>query len=364
MSVNTISNIDSVSNTLLIQQIEKSNVSEETALTLQNSFEGFFIQAEKWSQQAKELEVTDATQLDKIKGARELRLKLKKYRVQVERKRKELKEDSLKKGRAIDQVAKIIKSTLQKTEEFLQLQEDFAKIQEEKLHAERMLQLKEYQEYVNIDYKNLGILPQEEFDNVLEETKAAYDYQVEQLRLEEIRKAEEAKARAEEDKRIREENKRLREEARRAEEEALKEKERAAAEQRKKLEAQHQLEAEKSARQKLEAEKLEAESRRLREVQEQLAREQQLRAREEAIKAAEAKKLEQLSREADEAVMKLEEQFLAIETDEEKLMNVLKTLKSISVEDLSDQFSQKLWKKTAIQINAAIKTLERGIEKL
>ena len=64
----------------------------------------------------------------KKKKARSMRLQLKEIRIKTEKKRVFLKEDSKKKGQAIDAVAKIIKSMITPTEEHLKLQEDFVKI--------------------------------------------------------------------------------------------------------------------------------------------------------------------------------------------------------------------------------------------
>lgn len=53
-------------------------------------------------------------------------------RIEIEKTRKSLKEQSLRKGQAIDAIARFLTSLISPIEDHLRLQEDFLKIQEEK----------------------------------------------------------------------------------------------------------------------------------------------------------------------------------------------------------------------------------------
>lgn len=125
-----------MSNNELTIIVEENNLSQDFASTLQASFTPFFDQAKVLSNEAKAIVVTAPDQTQLMATARAKRLKLKAIRVDVENKRKELKEESMRTGRAIDGMANVIKFLIVPIEEHLQLQEDFLKIAEEKRKAE------------------------------------------------------------------------------------------------------------------------------------------------------------------------------------------------------------------------------------
>jgi C4-dicarboxylate-specific signal transduction histidine kinase len=82
--------------------------------------------------------VTEETDIKGMKQARDTRLELKKVRTTVENRRKQLKESSLRTGKAIDSVAKFIKDSIRPVEEHLEKQEKFAEIKE----AERIVKIR------------------------------------------------------------------------------------------------------------------------------------------------------------------------------------------------------------------------------
>ena len=112
------------------------NLNPEMALSLKNTFMPFFEQAEEWAKKAKEINITDVTQIKEMQLARDTRLNLRTIRINVEKTRKELKEESLRKGKAIDGIANVIKFLIVPIEEHLQEQENFVIIQEEKRKSE------------------------------------------------------------------------------------------------------------------------------------------------------------------------------------------------------------------------------------
>jgi len=184
------------------KELEVLEVSNETKLTLKNEFSVFFEQAEEWKQKAEGLVVNDISQKEEMKQAKEARLALKRIRTSAENKRKELKEESLRTGKAIDGMANIIKFLIVPIEEDLKAKEDFEKIYNEKLAAEllekRSSELEKYD--VETSFYKLGEMPEESYDQLLENSKLAFN-----ARIEAERKAEEDRIKKEEDDRLEQE---------------------------------------------------------------------------------------------------------------------------------------------------------------
>ncbi len=168
--------------------VKENNLSQDFASKLQNSFTPFFEQARQMSDEAKKIVVTSQDQKDLMTNAREKRLKLKAIRVEVENKRKELKDESLRTSRAIDGMANIIKFLIVPIEEHLQLQEDFIKIQEERskkeLGEKRIAELAEFG-LLNPEY-DLENMSESGYNTLLDTTKIAHEH-----RAKELQKAEE-----------------------------------------------------------------------------------------------------------------------------------------------------------------------------
>lgn len=109
---------------------EQSQVSQE--LTTLDHFAPFEAQAKEWMEKASQINVTDESQVELMAGAKEARLALKRIRVSVENTRKELKDEFLRKGNEIQQIANRLRDLIEPIEAHLQEQEDFAKVQEAK----------------------------------------------------------------------------------------------------------------------------------------------------------------------------------------------------------------------------------------
>lgn len=248
----------------LISVITESAVEEQTGLTLKEKFLPFFEKAEEWKVKAAAIVVTDASQKEIMLDARRARLFLKDIRVQADRARKELKEDSIRYGRAVQGVYNVIEYMIVPIEEHLEKQEKFAEIQEaarrEKLKSERESELKPYMEFVayNLD---LGGMSDDDFCKILNGAKMQLQAKNEAIQKAEAERIERERAEAEERERVRAENERLRAEAEEREKQIKVEREKAEAE-RKALE--EKAEAERRERMRIEAEaaaKAEAERR-------------------------------------------------------------------------------------------------------
>jgi hypothetical protein len=189
-----------------------------SALALTSAFAPFFMQAEDW--RAKVETVTDPV------IARSSRLLLKNIRVEAKHKHRELKEDSMRLGKAIDGLYNVVEFVIAPLEKKLSDIETAAEraelAQREALCTARTKQLLAYG--VSGQFYALADMPADQFARLLSDTKTAHDARIaEKLRAENDRlekeKAEaqardaKAKADAEEYERTRLENERLRQEA-------------------------------------------------------------------------------------------------------------------------------------------------------
>jgi hypothetical protein len=180
--------------------VKESGLETTKAQFILDNFQDYFAIASDWEKKAKSIVVSDETQVAEMKMAREGRLFLAKKRIDIEKARKALKEESLRQGKAIDGIANVLKGLIVPIEDYLEEQEKFAENKEKaRLEAERL-----------------------EAERAIEAKRIAE---------EEARKAEEA--------RIRAENEKLKAEA------EAQEKERA----RERAEAEAKLEAERKAKQ-------------------------------------------------------------------------------------------------------------------
>ncbi len=197
--------------TIITLPIEQSNVNEETGVQLQDTFGPFLEQAEEWQSKASELVVTDESQTGMMKDAREARLALKGIRVNVEHKRKDLKEDSLREGKAIDGVAKALKDLITPIEEHLEKQEKYAEIKEQErlsaLKVEREAALTPY--VADISYYDVMNMTEEGFNELLESSKLAHKKKKEEEAKAEKERLAKEKADREENERLRRENEQL-----------------------------------------------------------------------------------------------------------------------------------------------------------
>lgn len=233
-------------NNQLLEIVQESGLEESKAQVLLTKFSDAFEVAKMWEAKAKTLEVTSEEQVTEMKMAREGRLFLRAKRIEIEKTRKALKEQSLREGRAIDGVANVLKALITPIEEYLGQQEKYAEIKEQErkdaLREERINELvkidsEAYTElYANLDYAELT---NQQYENV----KSAIQKIANEKKQAELARIAEEKAKQAEQERIRKENERLQKEAEAREKELAKEREKQA-----KLEAERK---EREALQKL-----------------------------------------------------------------------------------------------------------------
>ena len=274
--------------------IAESGVEQSTALTLQTEFTPFFQQAHEWAKQAQAIVVTDVSETRKMQMARTMRLQLRDIRIEADKTRKRLKEDSNRYGKAVQGLYNVIDCLIVPIERHLKEQEDFAEVQQAKLEArlrdERTAQLEPLAEFVPITNIDLGKMSAENYEKLYNGAVHARTAKQEADRRAEEERIAREKAEAEERERVRKENEELKAKAA-AEEKARKEAEAAAAKAKKDAEAKAKKEKE-LADKKLAAEKA--------------AREKELAAEREQSRIAAEKAASKAREEAEAAAAKLE----------------------------------------------------------
>lgn len=161
----------------LVVVIKESGLDTSKSDTLMKSFVGFYSQAKEVIENCKSIEVTDESQKDLIQTARDNRLKLKNIRVECENTRKQLKEQSLREGKAIDGISNVIKALIIPVEEHLEKQEKFVEIKEQ-LRLEKQLneRIEKLSQYVNdVSLYNLKDMADEVFENLLSGCKVNFE---------------------------------------------------------------------------------------------------------------------------------------------------------------------------------------------
>lgn len=265
----------------LVRVLEQNGIAPTSAETLKATFTPYFEKADDLCAAAAGIVVTDATQVSEIKKSRELRLQIKALRVEAEKSRKALKEDSLRMGKAIDGINNVLLLQIEPVEKHLEDQEKFA----ERAEAARKDALRQVRAellapfYIaDVSVYSLGDMSEAAFAQLLEGSRLAYEAKIaaekkaeaDRIAAEEARKAEEARIRAE-NERLRQEKEAAEAEARKeraaaekkaqeAEEKARKEREAIEAEARKEREARERIEAENHAREQAEAKRVAAEA--------------------------------------------------------------------------------------------------------
>ena len=237
--------------------VKESGLEQTKADIILRKFQDYFTMAADWERKAKTICVTNENQTDDMAMAKTGRKLLSARRIEIERTRKELKEQSLREGKAIDGIANVLKGLIVPIEEYLERQEKF------------------------LEFKIAN--------------------EIEQKRLDDERKAQEAeqerlKAEAAEQAKIRAENEALRKEAAIRElkiAEERREQEKMLAAERAKAEAEKRAIKEAVRKQREEAEKKAADERKVIEDAARAEREKAEAARKQAeIKAAKEREVE------------------------------------------------------------------------
>ena len=163
-------------NNQLSQILKEQEISENRSSELLEAFGAPFEEAGAILAEYELIKVIDESDQQTMAEARSKRLALKKVRTTVENKRKELKESIVKQGRAIDSVARFVKEVIAPAEEYLQLQEDFAKIKAtERETAQKLQRIERLSEWADSSLYNLDEMSDEQFEALLVVLKGQAD---------------------------------------------------------------------------------------------------------------------------------------------------------------------------------------------
>lgn len=148
-------------------------------------------QLEKLKTTAETLTVTDASDKAGMKLAKTTRLAIKEIRCAIESRRKELKEEALRKGQKIDAAANELKALCEPLEKRLEEQEKFAEREAARIASEnRARRIEEIGKYTNISGQiDYGAMTEEEYQALLKDAKDIFE-----LREKQAREAQEAEA--------------------------------------------------------------------------------------------------------------------------------------------------------------------------
>lgn len=241
----------------------------------------FYEQANPLVEEARKINVTDAAEVSLMRRAKEIRLALKRIRVECDKTRKATKEDAQKAVTATDRVFGTIIKAIDAEETRLEEQEKFA----ERLEAQRKADLRAKRMHALAPYgaDMTGLVPEEmseeAFAELLDHRRAAFERKQEEARRAEEERKERERVEAQERERLRAENARLAAEKAKADAEAAEARRREA-------------EAAKAAR---DAQAKADRERREREAEEQRRRDEQERARQRAEAAPDAEKITALA---------------------------------------------------------------------
>lgn len=158
-----------IANNALVTFINQKNVDVELRDNLIKSFQNFYDQVEEWKKKAEGIKITSIDQVREMQIARNARLAFKDLRINVDKVRKELKDEYLRKCQIIDGIAKIITDSITPIEDYLKEQEKFAEIQAQKikdeLKAKRILELAAFE--VNCEFYDLANMPEDIYQELL-----------------------------------------------------------------------------------------------------------------------------------------------------------------------------------------------------
>lgn len=197
----------------LVKIGEEYGLEQSKVQTLMQSYGEYFAEARELVQGAMDIKVKSEDDFENMELAREKRLALKKVRVEVDKIRKSLKEQSLREGRAIDGMANIIKAIVEPVEEHLYSQERYAELlaKEKKLKVEqeRISKLSKFVDNPEGYTLHPDQMSNDTFETLLKNSEMAYKAQKQAEKEAEQKRLEEEKAEREKQEAIKKENEKL-----------------------------------------------------------------------------------------------------------------------------------------------------------
>lgn len=160
------------------QKVNNHGLTTQQQSALVDNLSSFYVQALEWKEKAFAFVITDENDVEKIKEAKVARIAVKNIRTSIENKRKELKENSLKEGRAIDDIAGFLKSIVEPIENHLIEQENFAETKRKEREKQIIEDRTKLLVAIEADptFYDLAGMPDEVFLKLVEDLTGAYEY--------------------------------------------------------------------------------------------------------------------------------------------------------------------------------------------
>lgn len=346
----------------LEKAVTETGLSADGVQSLKDGFAPHFIRFHELAKAAKSITVGQP------KAAREMRLELKAVRVAAEKDRKAMKEDSLRRGKAIDGINSLLVYQLTPIEQAMDDIEKAEMIAEAKrIAALQAVRADDLVAYADPSFYDLGNMPDDQWDQLLSGAKAAHESKIaaaakaeaERIEAERLAAEAEAKRKAEEAaerERMRAENERLAKAAA-AERKAREQAEAKAAAER--AEVERQAAAEREAARK-EREAIEAKAKAEREEAERLA--QVERKKREAIEAENARKVAVEAKRV--ATEKAAAKKAAAAPDKKKIAAIAESLRALAIPELTTDAGKALASKIKDQRDQFAAWVEAQAEKM
>src|SRR5574343_393409 len=158
--------------------LSEYNVSPELKGKIVRELAYFWNEFEKYADYAMTIQVTDESQTDLIREAKNLADIFARIRIDSGLTKDLLKKDALEYGKAVQSVYNLIVNNCKPIEEHLKEQKDFLKIRQERIkkeiERERLLLLAPYSKFV-IANQNFADMPKQEFELILAEAKRLFE---------------------------------------------------------------------------------------------------------------------------------------------------------------------------------------------
>ena len=252
--------------------IDQNGLEGTKAQTLLDNFQNYFELASKWELKAKSICVTNEDQTAEMEMARTGRLFLREKRISIEKTRVDLKQQSLREGKAIDGIANVLKALIVPIEEYLGEQEKFIENQNKKKEDEIRAKIEKEIEEERLAKEKAEKDEQERIRKENEELKKQAEEREAKMKAE--REEQERKLREEQEKsrKEREEMEKIAEDKRKEADAKLAEEKAKADAERKKIEAEAQKQREDAEQKQRDADvKAKAEKDRIRKEAEEKA---------------------------------------------------------------------------------------------
>lgn len=161
----------------LVEVINQSGLDTSQADNLMKSFAGFYSQAREIVEKCKTISVTDVSQKDEMLKAKEFRGSLRDIRLDADKTRIKLKEQSLREGRAIQGVYNVLEALIKPVEDSLEKQEKFAEnLEKERLEKQFEERVNKLSQYVSdVSLYSLKDMADEVFENLLAGCKLSWE---------------------------------------------------------------------------------------------------------------------------------------------------------------------------------------------